>query len=95
MEKTVLIAKVTDDFLMAGSNNDMERFVNRVGKTFVVSRSKTDLSNKLNSTGINRASLGSIALSIKTYSRNIEPIAISKHRCMKQAKPATDTKMKA
>lgn len=84
---SLLFAKVTDDILMAGSSNDMECFVNRVKKTSVTNQATIDLPIELNGTVKTRDNLGSITISMETYSQNIELIEVSKHRRMERAKP--------
>lgn len=59
---SLMITKVTDDILMAGSINEMKNFVERIGNRFVISKSKIDEEILSNSCKITQESKGDVKI---------------------------------
>ena len=86
---TVMLTKVIDDFLVAGSVSDISSFVQSAKQQFEIGCVVIDDNIKYNGTEIEQASTGSIKLSMHEYCGRITPIPLTPSRRKNRNSPAT------
>lgn len=81
---SMILAKVTDDFLMVSSANEITKFIEQIGKRFPIIKAIVDDDVKFNGNDISQNQEGKIRLSMDTYLNEMEPVIMSteckKHR---------------
>lgn len=90
----LLVAKVTDDFLLAGSLAEMEAFVDRLKRRFVVG--KVVINDKVNFDGceLEQYKDGTIRMSMIRYLERLKPITMSRARRKQRTDKATEIEIK-
>lgn len=90
----LLIAKVTDDFLLGGMNSEMENFTEMLRQRFDVG--KVIIDNKLHLDGceIAQSNTGDITMSMNRYLERLVPIELSRARRKQRNETATESKVK-
>lgn len=76
----MIMAKVTDDLLMASSNAEIESFIKLIGKSFPISKAIVDNGIRFNGSDIMQDTDGTIHLSIEKYLSEMNQIEISMER---------------
>ena len=89
----MLCAKVTDDFLLAGSRQDLRWFDGMMRKRFTVSKSILDGRINFNGAVIEQDEQGSILLSMEAYMERVEPIPIERSRRKEQEDSLTQSEL--
>lgn len=89
-EIILIIAKVTDDVLMAGTLIAMKWLSRQMDKRFGLSKSTIDDTIDYNGCRITQDDDGSITLDMTKYMQNIQSIDISRSRRKQYSEPATD-----
>ena len=74
------MAKVVDEFLIAGLPNDIQQFHHEIGKRFKVERFICDKDLIFNRLHISQADKGSITISMQEYMDTIQPIPLDRAR---------------
>lgn len=75
-----LLAKLTDDLLMAGSDACIREFTDKISKQYTISKSIIDAEMKYNGCIIRRDEHGTTSMSMESYVHDIRPIHIDSHR---------------
>lgn len=91
----MLMAKVTDDLLMAGSVEDIKEFVELIGKRFPISKAIIDNRIKFNGSEITQKADGTVILSMEEYLMEMQPIEISPERKKHRMEKATEAEIGA
>lgn len=86
----LLVAKVTDDILMAGTKEAMQQFSEEISSRFTVSKTIIDAPVKFNGCDIAPHADGSIELSMGTYMRGVEYISLTHDRRRQTHERATE-----
>ena len=76
----LMIAKLTDDLLMAGTKVAMRQFADLISKRFTISKVILQGEIKFNGCSILRDESGDIRMSMNEYVAGIEPVQLSKNR---------------
>ena len=77
---TLLVAKVTDDVLIAGSNESIRRFAGELKQDFKVSRITIDEPFFFNGSYVEQDQAGNVSLSMRSYITRLKPIELSRMR---------------
>lgn len=85
----LMVAKVTDDLLIAADTETMREFIKKVNERFKVSKSVVDEQILFNGTRIMQDSAGNISMTMKDYMKSIKPITLSRARRKQAAERAT------
>lgn len=85
----LLLAKVTDDMLIAGSTADVGAFIDHIGKRFPISKAIVNDDIKLNGCDISQDNNDTIKRSKNVYVRNIKYI-VQPERKKNQLEKATN-----
>jgi len=90
----LLVAKVTDDFLLGGSEEQMQLFIRDLGKRFVLG--KVVLNSKAHFDGceIEQDEAGNIKMSMLRYIERLKPIILSRARRKQRTEAATEVELK-
>lgn len=88
---TMILAKVTDDLLIAGEPAEIRRFIEHIGERFPISKAIIDSGIKFNGCDITQGLDGTISLSMENYMSEMTPIDISPERKKHRMALATDT----
>jgi len=91
----LLVAKVTDDFLMSGTISAMNEFVDSIQSRFKISKAIIDSTIKFNGCVISQASNGDVSMSMQDYLVSINPISISRMRRKQGHELATTNEIRA
>ena len=86
---SLLMAKVVDDFLIAGLPNDIQQFHHQIGKRFKVGRFICDKDLIFNRLHISQADKGFITISMQKYIDTIQPIPLDRARRKNQEEKCT------
>lgn len=76
----MMLAKITDDLLIAGDRSTMEEFVTETAKRFKVSKTIIDDPINFNGTRIEQDTEGSITINMDAFMESIEPLDITRAR---------------
>lgn len=90
----LLVAKVTDDFLIGGSVADITRFIERMKNEFQVGKTLIDTSFLFDRCEIEQDAIGNITMTMKRYVERLKPIPMSKPRRKQLQDPATESEKK-
>lgn len=90
----LLIAKVTDDFLIGGSLKDIRAFIDLLRKRFIVGKTVVDAKCFFDGCEIEQSIDGSIRMSMIRYLERLKPILISRTRKKERSSPATELEIK-
>ena len=94
-EMVLLVAKVTDDFLMSGTQAAVTWFKEAISARFEISKFLFDTKMFFNGACIDRDVQGNITLSMESYCRKIAPISISRQRRRQTTERATEAEQNA
>ena len=87
---TLLVAKVTDDFIYAGTVERTTKFIEDMGKRFSIGKAMIDEKFFFNGCEIEQDDWGSIKMSMEGYLSQLHEIPISRKRKKQQNEKATD-----
>lgn len=85
----LLIAKVTDDLLMAGSIANMKAFTDKLQRRFNISKIRNNEPINFNGCAISQSNTGDILLSMQSFAKGINRIPLSRSRRKQQNELAT------
>lgn len=91
---TLLVAKVTDDFLIGGLTPDIIQFINKMKEKFEVGKAVIDESFFFDGCEITQDAAGSIRMTMERYLERLKPIPLPKPRRRQSQEPATETEKK-
>lgn len=74
----LIVAKVTDDFIMAGTDESLERFTKALGERFTLKNVNKSFDHLFLGMSIKQGSTGSITVSMQGYLDRIKPLQLSK-----------------
>ena len=89
----LLIAKVTDDFLLGGSTENMRQFTAMLAKRFEVGKVIIDDKIHFDGSEIEQAKEGDITMSMKRYVERLKPIDMSRSRRKMREDTATENEI--
>lgn len=89
----LIVAKVTDDFLIAGGIDFINNFAEELGIRFEIGKFVLDKPFSFNGCELSQTSLGTITLSMAKYFPRIKPIELSRTLRKEQADRATETEV--
>lgn len=90
---SLIVAKVTDDFLIAGAIDDINNFANELGNRFEIGKFVLDRPFFFNGCELSQTPSGTITLSMAKYLLRVKPIELSRTRRKEQAERATQTEV--
>ncbi len=90
---SLIVAKVTDDFLIAGEIESINHFAKELGNRFEIGKYVVDKPFTFNGCDLSQTSLGTITLSMENYFARIKPIELSRTRKKEQGEKATDNEV--
>lgn len=90
----LLVAKVTDDFLLGGSVQEMQNFVELLGKRFIVGKALIDQKIHFDGCELEQDICGNIKMSMIRYLERLKPILISRARRKQRTDKATEVELK-
>lgn len=91
---TLLVAKVTDDFLICGLTTDISRFIDKMKEKFDVGKAVIDNSFLFDGCEISQDEPGNIRMTMKRYVERLKPISLSRQRRRQLHEFATETEKK-
>lgn len=87
----LLVAKVTDDFLIGGLRPDVTSFIENMKTRFVVGKSVIDSTFFFDGCEIAQDEYGNIKMTMIRYMERLKPITLSRQRRRQHHEPASDT----
>lgn len=88
-----LLATLTDDLLMAGSEERIKKFVERISERFMISNSIIDNDIKYNGCLIKRDGLGNTSMSMSEYLDAVDPIQLDRSRSQSSLDMASESEL--
>lgn len=85
----LILAKITDDLLIAGTTNEMEEFVARISGRFDVSKTIIDAPINFNGCRISQDERGDVTMDMTAYLNTIKPMDITRNRRKEATEKAT------
>ena len=94
-EIILLVAKLTDDLLLAGTHNELRAFTEQISARFKISKTITTGEIKFNGCTITKNNGGDIQMTMDEYAQEITAIEISKGKKADGRSPATTKEISA
>lgn len=91
---SLIIAKVTDDFLLGGAIEQMQLFIESLKNRFIVGKTVVDGKIHFDGCEIKQDQEGSITMSMIRYLERLKPIVISRERRKQRMEMATQAEVK-
>lgn len=91
----LILAKVTDDILIAGNVDEIQQFIQLISQRFKISKSITNKPINFNGCQISQRADGSISMSMKEYLDSVNAIQLGKNRRSEYMDKATKTEYDA
>lgn len=86
----LLLAKITDDLLFAGTMQDMNEFVEKISARFKISKAIIDAPIDFNGCRITQDEHGDISMNMTTYVNSIQPMDVTRNRRKEAEDKATE-----
>lgn len=86
----LLVAKVTDDFLIGGNVKDIRNFIEKMKRRFAVGKAVVDKPFFFDGCEIHQDTAGNITMSMKRYVERLKPITLTKTRRSQEQEMATE-----
>lgn len=91
---SLIVAKVTDDFLLGGTIRQMQMFIDDLQKRFIVGKVAIDGKIHFDGCEIQQDMQGNITMSMVRYLERLKPIVLSRERRKQRMEIATQTELK-